>query len=68
MKGTTCIIAKLHRTDLVNCSHSREGKPPSYSRINNGRCLRLFGLGKPCYTIKQIHVWYFLLEVLLASG
>ena len=33
-KGKTCIITKLHRTDLVICSHSREGKPPPYSRIN----------------------------------
>ena len=29
------LIAKFHRTDfLVVCSHSREGKPLSYSRIN----------------------------------
>ena len=33
-KGKTCIIAKFHRTDLVICSHSRERKTPSYSRIN----------------------------------
>ena len=33
-KGKTHIIAKFHRTDLVIESHSREGKPPSYSRIN----------------------------------
>ena len=33
--GKTCIIAKLHRTDLVViCSHSREGKILSYCRIN----------------------------------
>ena len=25
-KGKTCIIAKFQRTDLVICSHSREGK------------------------------------------
>ena len=24
-----CIIVKLHRTDLVICSHSKEGKIPS---------------------------------------
>ena len=30
-KGETGITAKLHRTDLVICSHSREGKIPSYS-------------------------------------
>ena len=30
-KGETGIIAKFHRTDLVICSHSREGKTPSYS-------------------------------------
>ena len=30
----TCIISKLLRTDLVIFSHSREGKPLSYSQIN----------------------------------
>ena len=34
MKGKIHIIAKFHRTDLVICSHSRERKPPSYSRRN----------------------------------
>ena len=34
MKGKTGIIAKFHRTDLVICSHSREGRTPSYSQIN----------------------------------
>ena len=29
-KGRTCIIAKLHRTNIVIRSHSREGKSPSY--------------------------------------
>ena len=33
-KGKTCRIAKFHRTDLVICSQSREGKTQSYSRIN----------------------------------
>ena len=33
MKDKT-IIAKFHKTDLVICSHSREGKTLSYSRIN----------------------------------
>ena len=33
-KGKTRIIAKLHRTDIVICSHSREGKIPSYSQTN----------------------------------
>ena len=33
-KGKTCIIAKFLRTDLVICSHSREGETPSYSQIN----------------------------------
>ena len=27
-KGKTHIIAKFQRTDLLICSHSREGKPP----------------------------------------
>ena len=34
MKGKIRITAKFHRTDLVICSHSRERKPPSYSRRN----------------------------------
>ena len=34
MKGKIRIIAKFHRTDLVIFSHSRERKPPSYSRRN----------------------------------
>ena len=33
-KGRTLIIAKFHRTDLLICSHSGEGKTLSYSRIN----------------------------------
>ena len=33
-KGKTHITAKLHRTDLVIYTHSREGKIPSYRRIN----------------------------------
>ena len=32
--GKIGIIARFHRTDLVNSSHSRGTKPPSYSRIN----------------------------------
>ena len=33
-KDKTGIIAKFHRTDLVNCSHYSEGKTLSYSQIN----------------------------------
>ena len=33
-KGKTCIIAKFLWTDLVICSHSREGETMSYNRIN----------------------------------
>ena len=33
-KGKIRIIATFHRTDLVICSHSIEGKPPSYSQMN----------------------------------
>ena len=33
-KGEFLIVAKLHRTDLGICSHSREGKTQSFSRIN----------------------------------
>ena len=32
--GKTCIIAEFLRTDLVICSHSREGETQSYSQIN----------------------------------
>ena len=39
MKGKTRIIAKFLRTDLVICSHSREGETPSYSRINTVQSL-----------------------------
>ena len=28
------MIAKFHRTDLIICSHSREGKSPSNGQIN----------------------------------
>ena len=34
MKGEIHIIAKLHRTDLVICSHFREGGTLFYSQIN----------------------------------
>ena len=34
-KGKTCNIAKFQRTDLVICSHSREGKTLSYSLFQN---------------------------------
>ena len=30
-KGKTRISAKLHRTDLNICTHSKEGNTPSYS-------------------------------------
>ena len=33
-KGKTRIMVKFHRTDVVICSHSREGKTLSYSQIN----------------------------------
>ena len=33
-KGKTRITAKLHRTDLIICTHSKEGNTSSYSRIN----------------------------------
>ena len=34
MKGKSHIIANFLGTDLVICSHSREGETPSYSQIN----------------------------------
>ena len=34
MKGKTGVITKFYRTDLVICSHSREGETPFYSRVN----------------------------------
>ena len=33
-KVKLAIIAKFHRSDLVICSNSREGKTLSYSQIN----------------------------------
>ena len=33
-KGKTRITAKLHRTDLIICTHSKERNTWSYSRIN----------------------------------
>ena len=33
-KGKNGIIAQIHRTGIVTCSHSTEGKTSSYSRIN----------------------------------
>ena len=33
-KGKTHTTAKFHRTNLVICSHSKEGKTLSYSQIN----------------------------------
>ena len=32
--GKTHNTAKFHRADLVICSHSKERKTPSYSKIN----------------------------------
>ena len=34
-KSKTCIIAKLHRTDSVICSHSGEEKTPSNSPVKS---------------------------------
>ena len=34
LNGDTRITAKLHRTDLIICCHSREWKTSSYSRRN----------------------------------
>ena len=33
-KGKTRITAKLHRIDLIICTHSKEGNIPSHSPIN----------------------------------
>ena len=32
-KGKNHIMAKIHRADLVICSHYKERKPPSYSLL-----------------------------------
>ena len=49
-KSKTCIIAKIHWTDSVICSDSREGKTPSYSQVNtiNGH-LRLITCTKSAH-------------------
>ena len=41
-KGKTCITAKFHRTFLVICTHSREGKTLSYSQINTVNSPQIF--------------------------
>ena len=58
-KGKTCIIAKFQKTDLVICSHSRQGKTPSYSQINtvvlpltwmsSGQSEKLFEAARVCF-------------------
>ena len=42
MEVKTCVIAKFHRTDIVTCSHSREGKTPSDSQINMVLLLQVY--------------------------
>ena len=55
MKGKTHIIAKFLRTDLVICSHSREGETLSYSLINTVLYLQtqLYHFGQ----FKDLPVW-----------
>ena len=43
-KGKTRLTAKLHRTDLIICTHSREGNTLSYSRINTVHICATLGL------------------------
>ena len=50
-KGKTAIIAKFHRTGLVICSHFRNKKTLSYSRINTV-CA---GPG----TERDLYLWFF---------
>ena len=55
--GKTHITAKLHRTDLVMCTHFREGKTLSYSGINT-----VFDQSRSMTTavyIKQINLIFF---------
>ena len=54
--GRVKLIAKFHRTDLVICSHSREGKTPSYSRINMANFSLVFALGlfKVLYFLRTV--------------
>ena len=55
-KGKTCITAKLHRTDLIICTHSKEGNTMSYSRINTVlQNLRLFSMKFCYYHFKEFH-------------
>ena len=48
------IIAKFDGTYLITCSHSREGKTPSYSRINTVVVLQLVKV--PYGSIKSMKV------------
>ena len=50
-KGKTFIIAKIHGTDLVICSHSREGKILSYSQITT--VTQPFSFIPPQYVTKE---------------
>ena len=47
--GRLKLIAKFHRTDLVICIQSREGKTPSYSQIN-----MVFNNGLQCILMMSI--------------
>ena len=64
-KGKTGIIAKLHGTDLVICSHSREWKTPSYGQINTVNGLHIMCdalLYNPLYYYEKyriMHLWLF---------
>ena len=53
-KGKTGITAKFHGTDLVICSHYRQGKTLSYSQINT--VLILYLLFCKCVIILVIMV------------
>ena len=57
--ANTHIIAKFLRTDLVNCSHFREGINLSYSRINMvSQSMRpLSIILDQCNIIQQFKVW-----------
>ena len=67
-KGKTGIIAKLHRTDFVIRSHSRERKTASYSQRNSVRKSKRNNLGINFHiheTFVVTHHWNCLAKLVL---
>ena len=64
-KSKTCIIAQFVRTDLVICSHSREGETPSYNRINTVVAVRC---GSGAASLEALFVMQHCIDAVLFSA